>query len=1605
MEKLCGDDKLWDTDLTWSNSTWPQFTECFQDTVLTWAACGWLWLSAPFYAYHLLSIERKNRRLSVMFGLKLFFSLAIFVVNIFEVFDGLQSHAFISANVLAPVTWMATMVLNCCFVYLEWTKYKVRSPVLFLFWTLTAVVSLVPFYTSIILKKYDTNTLPFAMVCTKFGVHCCILILYGFADNIEERNQDDSPEISASLLSWLSLGWYDRLVWKGFRSQLKNEDIYNLNPRDKAKRAYRKLLHVWDNETEKSSNIRSRRTKYKLSQDWENEIPLLPVDHVKNAEDRHVEETQSFDSDEQYGFSKVMFKGNNKEIPEPTDLDGTDSKDAKLQREIDSKNRAVPRLSMLKIMLKCYWMEAVSCQWGIMMFVVTHIISPILLGWLIDFTKDTSEQVWHGYIYALAFILARIMNNVFGVLAKWLNLCFAARVRSAGIATVLRKALTMSNEARKESTVGEIVNLMSVDMGHIEKTLGYSFWSWLCVAFFVMGIYLLYQVIGVSLLAGLGFIFLMFAANLWVMQKMRSYHEQMMRIKDERIKVTNEVLNGIKVIKLYGWEPMFMKKILDIRDDELKILRKYSILSGVQTFAWHVSMVWSSYLMLVTYVLISDNHYLDASTAFMSINYGNVIKLAVNMLPMLMKDVVKCKNSLKRLNKLINSDDINMVNMIRNKHDSMSVRIEDADFAWEKSGPQILKSINLCVPPGQMVAVVGAVGSGKSSLLSAMLGEMHKINGYFNINSSTAYVPQLAWIQNNTLKENILFGRKYQFDFYQQTIKACALEPDLDILPARDGTEIGEKGINLSGGQKQRVSLARAVYSQADIYLLDDPLSAVDSHVGKHIFDHVLSNEGLLAGKTRILVTHGIHWLPMVDHIIVMKDGTISESGTYEELLSHNGAFAQFLTQYLTRAVQVNHVDSTTDDLFDETIKADILKRLASVASDASNMSEQAEEDLKNLVSVYSSKHSLNGSEGLLNNEKISTSKGSLALKSNEKLGVQTEILKSAKDKGNKSTTDRSRLTSDEKMQQGKVNWSVYGQLMKSIGVYNCITFLTLFIIYQIIYNYSNVWLANWTDDAGLNNFTMMPGNSTNREDRNNYYIGVYAGLAIAMTFFDVGYAVFFQLGHIRASRNLHSDLLSGIMHSPMSFFDTTPIGRILNRFSQDIDSIDDNIFIEIETCLDNLLRCIGTIIVMSYTMPIFLSVVVPIVIILIFIQQLYMRTSCQLRRISSNNRSPVYSHFSETLSGVSVIRAYQAQDRFIAESLEKIDLFQKGNIASKTLNKWLEARLNMLNYVVIVATAIFAVYYREDLSPGLVGLAVTYAIKVSSDMNVLTMVFGDLEGHVVSVERIDEYSSLPSEKPWDNQEKTAEIDWPSSGKIQFVNYSTQYRDELDLVLNDVNVTFQGGEKIGVVGRTGAGKSSMVLSLFRLIEATSGQIIIDGVDIANIGLHTLRRQLTILPQDPVLFAGSLRMNLDPFNENSDAEIWKALEHSHLKCFVEELPSKLEHNVGEGGHSLSMGQRQLICLARTLLRKSKIFILDEATASVDMETDDLIQKSIRESFKDCTVITIAHRLNTVMDYDRILVLDNGQIVEFDTPKNLLERQDSMFYSLASQAGLV
>ncbi|XP_054155714.1 ATP-binding cassette sub-family C member 2-like [Oppia nitens] len=794
------------------------------------------------------------------------------------------------------------------------------------------------------------------------------------------------------------------------------------------------------------------------------------------------------------------------------------------------------------------------------------------------------------------------------------------------------------------------------------------------------------------------------------------------------------------------------------------------------------------------------------------------------------------------------------------------------------------------------VAIVGDVGSGKSSLLSAIIGDMELIEGTVNVRPGVnmAYVPQQAWIQNATIKQNIMFGKPFDEELYDRVIDSCALRPDLRQLAGGDQTEIGEKGVNLSGGQKQRLSLGRAVYSGADLYLLDDPLSAVDSHVGKHLMTEVLdSKTGILGSKTRLLVTNQLFMLADCDLIVVLKNGKIISTGTYGQLLRDSNYFQQLIKQYFSERVDDNNNDDEDS------------KRNGSLETTVFNNNNNK----KNIIP--------NTYDGEISIEQVNN---------------------------NNNNNEHAQLIDEEGAQSGLITMKIFIKYVRSINIMFLLICLPVLTLYTTVNYGMNFWLAYWSKQV-----------ATGLDTRSSlFYMIIFGVLILGQFILQTVYRFVYAISIIRTCIRLHRKLLARVMHAPMEFFDTTPLGRLLNRFNKDMYLIDIHL-------------------------PVMFS-------------------------LESISRSPINSHLEETLNGLSSIRAYDCRDRFIRESDNRIDNNSKCLYPYIVANSWLLTRLQVLSSILVLFAAVFGVINKDRLTGADIGLSLANAITLTGILELFIDSLAQTQANLVSFERIDEYCGLNTEADWQSATKLPD-NWPEKGCVRFDGYGTRYRQGLDLVIKGIDIDIKSGEMIGIVGRTGAGKSSLTLALFRLIEPTMGRIVIDGIDISQLGLHELRSRLTIIPQEPVLFSGTIRSNLDPFDKFSDDDLWSVLEQSHLKEFVVSTDAGLDHPVTESGDNMSVGQRQLVCLARALLRHTSILILDEATAAVDVETDALIQQTIRQEFKSCTVLTIAHRINTILDYNRVLVLSDGRVAEFDSPDKLLDDRTTIFYSLAKDAGVI
>ncbi|XP_066155170.1 multidrug resistance-associated protein 1-like [Euwallacea fornicatus] len=1525
LDKFCGS-KFWNSTLTW-NTDDPEFTPCFEKTVLVWIPCQFLWLFSPLQIYFQVSSPNKYIPWNWKNFLKLLINALICAVALSDFITSAGGDVNTKVDIFIPLLKFITFGLAIILAYKN-KNYGVQSSgVLFQFWLLCALCGIPQLRSEIRMAQNNAikDYYEYLSYLMYYPLVLAMLLLNCFAEGIPKvypygKTQNPSPEPRSSFLSRATFCFLEPFMYKGFKRPLEMKDMYDL-------------------EYQHTSGA------------------LVPIFEQK--------------------FSKRMQK--HKEIYQAK-IDAR-SPNATIKKRKDT--------SILPALWGCLWRPFV---FGLCMRLMTDVIqfaNPKLLGFIISYI-GSDEPLWKGILYA--FIMFLVATFITFVNSVQMDRFFVVGLHSRTILTaaIYRKSLRISNSARKNKTVGEIVNLMSNDAQKFQELIMFINTLWSAPVSIILALVFLYQELGMAVFAGLLVMLALIPINSLIVKKSRNFHVNQMKNKDERVKVMNEVLGGIKVLKLYAWEKSFEKKVMNIRDKEVKTLKAAAYLNAGSQFLWNCTPFIVSCGTFATYVLIDEKNILDPAKAFVSLALLNLLRMPMSMLPHVIMQVVHAWVSIKRINSFLNADELEPY-VTHNENKAEPITIKNGTFTWGEE--PILKNINLTVASNSLTAVVGTVGTGKSSLISAISGEMDIVDGKVNTWGSVAYVPQQAWIQNATVQDNITFGAPLNKLKYQQIVDACALRPDFEMLANGDQTEIGEKGINLSGGQKQRISLARAVYADAELYLLDDPLSAVDSHVGKHIFDNLIGPNGLLKNKTRLLVTHSITYLPQTDKIICLKEGSISETGSYKELLSNKGAFAEFIMQHITEEVEdEDELDELQQQLEDTPIAPEIKR---TISRQRSRISESAS---------IGSQHGINGLGRTESRESLRSVKSSKRRPSMAMRKISTARKSSIKpDTEGKETLERKRpspkgkLITEERTERGNVKKDVYIYYLKAIGFIFIFGTVIFSISFQLFGIFTNVWLGWWSEDPNM----IVDGKvDTALRDK---YLGVYGALGLAQAISVLSSSLIFAKGTMRAATILHNFMLKNVLRMPMSFFDTTPSGRILSRFSGDIISIDMRLPMAFNIFFQNTFRVLGTIGVICFTTPLFTAVIVPLLIIYIFIQRYYVASTRQLRRMESVSRSPIYSHFGETLTGTHVIRAYNQVQRFTVVSEDKVDINQKITYPTNWCSRWLSIRLETIGNLIILFAALFAVL-AKDLNPALVGLSVTYSMNITNTLNFLVRMISDVETTIVSVERIKEYGEKEREAPWEIPSKTPAITWPETGIVEFKEYSVRYRPGLDPVLKGISFNIKGGEKVGIVGRTGAGKSSLTLGLFRIIEAAKGEIVIDGKNISELGLHDVRSRLTIIPQDAVLFSGSLRMNLDPFEKYSDEEVWTALEMAHLKNFANALASGLYYNVSEGGENLSVGQRQLVCLARALLRKTKILILDEATAAVDLETDELIQKTIHTAFAECTVLTIAHRLNTIIDSDRVLVLNMGEIAEFDSPEILLKNKKSIFFGMCKDAGL-
>ncbi|XP_061077609.1 ATP-binding cassette sub-family C member 8 isoform X1 [Conger conger] len=1184
---------------------------------------------------------------------------------------------------------------------------------------------------------------------------------------------------------------------------------------------------------------------------------------------------------------------------------------------------------------------------------------------------SSQEFLANAYVLAVLLFFALLLQRTFLQASYYVAIETGINLRGAIQTKIYNKIMRLctSNMSMGEMTVGQICNLVAIDTNQL---------MW----------------------------FFFLCPNLWAMP--------FQEYSSERLKKTNELLRGIKLLKLYAWEHIFRLSVEETRHKELTSLRAFALYTSVSIFMNAAIPIAAVLTTFVVHVNLSEEADLSPAVAFASLSLFHILVTPLFLLSSVVRSTVKALVSVQKLSEFFCSEEIGEeqdpkpttqtsstnhnkyqavpLKVVNRKHparedwnsygphegaaprateeEDICIKIISGYFTWTDGAPT-LSNVDIKIPFGQLTMIVGQVGCGKSSLLLAALGEMQKISGSVTWNSqpnqdsegeesptekdtagegdirkrgSVAYASQKPWLLNATVVENIIFEMPLNKQRYKTVIDACSLQPDIDILPQGDQTEIGERGIILSGGQRQRISVARALYQQTHVVFLDDPFSALDIHLSDHLLQ-----EGILKllreeKRTVVLVTHKLQYLLHADWIIAMKDGMIQTEGTLKD------------------------IQNSEPDLFEQ------WKTL---------MHRQDQEFEKETVD-----------EGVTALERKNLRR---AMYSREAVKTEEE------DEEDSADSDEEDNLSQVLRQRATIPWRSCGRYLSLAGL----LLLPLLILSQLLKHSFMVaidyWLAHWTSHVIAAKIEAAGHNCTLPQScgfSHSSYLRVFSVLCCLGIALCLVTCVAVECTGLRVARELHHALLNKIILAPMRLFETTPLGNILNRFSADTNTVDQHIPATLECLSRSTLLCVSALGVISYVTPIFLITLVPLTIVCYFIQKYFRVASRDLQQLDDSTQLPLLSHFSETVEGLTTIRAFRYEARFRQRLLEYTDANNISSLFLTAANRWLEVRMEYIGACVVLVAAVASITNSlyNHLSTGLVGLGLTYALMVSNYLNWMVRNLADMEVQLGSVKRI---SSLLQTEP-ENYEgllSAAQVpdSWPQRGEIQIQNLSVRYDSTLKPVLKHVHAHIRPGQKVGICGRTGSGKSSFSLAFFRMVDTFEGRIIIDGIDIAQLPLQTLRSRFSIILQDPFLFSGTIRFNLDPERKATDCMLWEALEIAQLKTVVKALPGGLDAMVTEGGENFSQGQRQLFCLARAFVRKSSILIMDEATASIDMATESILQKVVMTAFADRTVVTIAHRVHTILNADVVIVMKRGIILEYDKPEVLLNREESVFAS--------
>ncbi|KAK7380442.1 hypothetical protein VNO78_32953 [Psophocarpus tetragonolobus] len=1155
--------------------------------------------------------------------------------------------------------------------------------------------------------------------------------------------------------------------------------------------------------------------------------------------------------------------------------------------------------SYLWAIILCHQRDILISGLFALLKVLTLSASPLLLNAFILVSEGNGSFKYEGYALAISFLFIKITESVSQRQWYFRSRLVGMKVRSQLTAAIYKKQLRLSNAARLTRSGGEIMNYVTVDA---YRTGEFPFWfhqTWTIIVQLCIALIILFHAVGLATIASLVVIVLTVLCNTPLAKLQHKYLTKLLVAQDERLKASSEALLNMKVLKLYAWEIHFKNAIESLRKVELKWLS-----SVLLQKAYNIILFWCSPI-LVCAASFAACYFLEiplhANNLFTFVATLRLVQDPISVIPDVIGVVIQAKLAFARIVNFLDAPELQSSNVRKrcfNEKLKGSFLIQSADFSWECNVLKpMLKNINLEARPGQKIAISGEVGSGKSTLLAAILGEVPNTKGNIAVYGKFAYVSQTAWIPTGTIRENILFGSALDVQRYKETLHRSSLMKDLELFPHGEFTEIGERGVNLSGGQKQRVQLARALYQNADIYLLDDPFSAVDAHTATNLFNEYIL-EGL-AGKTVLLL---------------MSDGKILQAGPYHQLLTSSQEFWDLVNAHKETAGSGQLADATS-------------------AERQSNSGREI-----NQCFIGKQIKPLNGDQ----------------------------------------------LIKQEEREIGDIGLKPYLQyLNQNRGyIYFFVASLShlIFVICQIL---QNSWMAANVDNPQVSTLQLVV---------------VYLLIGVSsMVFMFIRSLLAAALG-LQSSKYLFSQLVNSLFHSPMSFYDSTPLGRILSRVSLDLSIADLDIPFVLTYTVGATLNCYADLTVLAVVTWQVLFVAIPMVYVVIRLQRYYFAAANEYMRMNGTTKSFLANHVAETVAGAMTIRAFEEEDRFFVKNLNLIDTNASPFFHSFASNEWLILRLETACAVVLASVALCTVMLPPGtLTSGFIGMALSYGLSLSSSLVYSIQSQCTLANQIISVERLNQYIHIPSEAPEVIEGNRPPANWPVAGKVEIEDLQIRYRPEGPFVLHGITCTFEGGHKIGIVGRTGSGKSTLIAALFRLVEPARGKIAVDDIDISSIGLHDLRSRFCIIPQDPTLFNGTVRYNLDPLSQHSDQEIWEVLGKCQLQEAVQDKGG-LDSSVVEDGSNWSIGQRQLFCLGRALLRRSKILVLDEAT---DNATDLILQKTIRTEFGNCTVITVAHRLPTVMNCTMVLAISDGKLAEYDEPMNLMKNEKSLFGQLVKE----